>query len=453
MTKILSFISMLALIVLGVVYQNSTIDFDKIVANSVLKEKTFDKHAQEIVTPKGIKYWLIEDNQVELISLSFSFDRAGTAYDAKESQGLSLIAAQMLDEGTKEYGYEEYHNFLDLHGVAIGFSADKEYFNGYMTTPSYNKTQAFDMLDKVLFEPRLGTDFLSILKNKFAVLVKTQRETPKSELALKFKQEIYGNHPYARTVETMAESVEKLTVDDIKNFLQADLVQNNLIIGVAGDITADEASKFIDMIFAKFNRENNKPKLKAPKLNLTPEITDIKRKTAQVISSFALKGVRRLETDFYPLYIANYIFAGSGLTSRLSLVTREKEGLTYGAYTYLVADDMSPLIIGGFSLVPENYDKMKELLKEQMQKFARYGVTKDELKAAKDYLLASYNLRFKSTLALSGMLNEMQKLKLGLDFLQKRNDYIKNVTLSEVNKAAAKYFAVEPKEVRIGLIE
>ena len=96
---------------------------------------------------------------------------------------------------------------------------------------------------------------------------------------------------------------------------------------------------------------------------------------------------------------------------------------------------------------------MKELLKEQMQKFAKYGVTKDELKAAKDYLLASYNLRFKSTLALSGMLNEMQKLKLGLDFLQKRNDYVKNVTLSEVNKAAAKYFAAEPKEVRIGLIE
>ena len=50
------------------------------------------------------------------------------------------------------------------------------------------------------------------------------------------------------------------------------------------------------------------------------------------------------------------------------------------------------------------------------------------------------------------MLNEMQKLKLGLDFLQKRNEYIKNVTLEDVNNAAAKYFAQGIKEVTIGLI-
>ena len=45
----------------------------------------------------------------------------------------------------------------------------------------------------------------------------------------------------------------------------------------------------------------------------------------------------------------------------------------------------------------------------------------------------------------------MQKSKLGLDFLQKRNDYVKKVTLQEVNDAAAKYYKNMPKEVAIGL--
>lgn len=435
----------------GVFYFNQGIDFDAIVKKSELKEKKFEKMPQEIITAQGIKYWFIEDTQIELISLSFSFDKAGFAYDTDEKQGVSLIAAQMLDGGTEKYNYHDYHDLLDLNGIAIGFDADKDYFNGYMTTPSYNKKQAFEILRQVLFEPRLEETFLKTLQNQFAVSVKTQRETPQSELGIKFKQNIYGNHPYARTVETMANSVLKLNTDDVKMFLDNNLSKENLIISVAGNITAGEASQFVDEVFAQFTQTDTKSDLQAPELNLAPKTTLIKRETAQVISSFALKGVKRLDADFYPLYIANHIFGGSGLTSRLSLETREKEGLTYGVYTYLVTDERTPLILGGFSCVPENYEQMKTLILQQMRLFAEKGISKKELSAAKDYLLASYNLRFKSTLELSNMLNQMQKSKLGLDFLQKRNDYVRNVTLKQVNEAVAKYFNNLPNEVVIGL--
>ena len=49
------------------------------------------------------------------------------------------------------------------------------------------------------------------------------------------------------------------------------------------------------------------------------------------------------------------------------------------------------------------------------------------------------------------MLTAMQKYDLGLDFLEKRNDYIKAVTLQEVNAAAKKYFSVTPDFVSIGI--
>ncbi|MBQ7304218.1 MAG: insulinase family protein [Alphaproteobacteria bacterium] len=441
----------LILILVYIVYRQNSINFDRIVAKSELKEKTFTKMPQEFVTEKGIKYWLIEDNQIELISLSFSFTKSGFAYDSDNKQGVSVLSAQMLGGGTKKYNYEDYHNLLQLNGIAIAFNTDKDDFTGYMTTPSNSKEQAFDILEQVLKEPLLDKNYLETLKNQFAVLVKTQKETPQSELGIKFKQTLYGNHPYARTVETMAESVASLKTDDIKEFLQNSLSRDNLIIGVAGNITPDEASKFIDKVFSQIKEKSDNKTLDAPKLNLTAQTIKIKRDTAQVISSFALKGVKRLDKDFYPLYIANHIFGGSGLTSRLSLETREKEGLTYGVYTYLVIDELSPLILGGFSCVEENYDKMKNLISEQMRKIAANGVNKKEFKAAKDYLLASYNLRFSSTLELSKMLNQMQKLNLGLDFLQKRNDYVKKVTLDEVNEAAKTYFNNLPIEVVIGL--
>ena len=176
----------LILMLIYIVYRQNSINFDRIVAKSELKEKTFTKMPQEFVTEKGIKYWLIEDNQIELISLSFSFTKSGFAYDSDNKQGVSVLSAQMLGGGTKKYNYEDYHNLLQLNGIAIAFNTDKDDFTGYMTTPSNSKEQAFDILEQVLKEPLLDKNYLETLKNQFAVLVKTQKETPQSELGIKF---------------------------------------------------------------------------------------------------------------------------------------------------------------------------------------------------------------------------------------------------------------------------
>ena len=54
--------------------------------------------------------------------------------------------------------------------------------------------------------------------------------------------------------------------------------------------------------------------------------------------------------------------------------------------------------------------------------------------------MASYNLRFASIASIADILTAMQKYNLGLDFLQKRNDYVQQVTQEQVNNAARKYF-------------
>jgi predicted Zn-dependent peptidase len=40
------------------------------------------------------------------------------------------------------------------------------------------------------------------------------------------------------------------------------------------------------------------------------------------------------QSDFYPLYLGNHIFGGSGLTAILSDEIREKKGLAYSVYSH-----------------------------------------------------------------------------------------------------------------------
>ena len=155
--------------------------------------------------------------------------------------------------------------------------------------------------------------------------------------------------------------------------------------------------------------------------------------------------------DFYPLYIANYVFGDSGLNSRISQVVREKNGLTYGISTSMTFRDKIPLLVGGYSATPENFEKARQMLLAEWRKMAQDGISAEELAQAKRALIASHNLRFASIGGISDMLVAMQRYKLGLDFLDKRNDYVRNVTLRQVNEAARKYFGNTPDFVSVGV--
>ena len=144
------------------------------------------------------------------------------------------------------------------------------------------------------------------------------------------------------------------------------------------------------------------------------------------------------------------IFSLRTLLRRLSQIIREQKGLTYGVYSYLQLDDKAPLIVVGFSATKDKFAEADKLFEEQWREFGKNGITQEELDKAKKYLTASNNLRFVSIKNISVMLTAMQKYNLGLDFLQKRNEYINQISLEKVNQVIKKYFVPQMISVEIG---
>ncbi len=433
------------------VYHQQGLDVDKIFAESMLKEKSFTKMPVEIKTPLGINFWLIEDHTVPIVAVSFIFERAGRAYDPDKKTGRALIAANMLVYGAGSRDRQDFQEMLELNGIRMGFSAGREDLSGMVITPTVNQSTAFTLLRDALTSPRFDLADLRVEQTQSAEALQIQQENPSSVLNLAFAKEIFGaEHPFARNPLGKEEDIFNLTAEDLYDWLKSSLAKDVLIIGVAGDITPEAAASAVDGIFAALPEHNANKDIQSPDIKFEPRVKHLERDTAQTIAVFAAAGTERFAPDFYPLYMANHVFGGSGLTSRLSLKAREKEGLTYGIYTYLSTDEKTPLILGQFSATPENYPLLQKILQEEWQAFARNGLTPEELETARNYLLASYNLRFDSVAGLADMLTAMQKYRLGLDFLQKRNDYVRAVTLEQVNAAAAKYFSVQPVEMHIG---
>lgn len=413
----------------------------KIIEESELKSAHFSTPVTEVVSPrKKIKAYLFEDKTNPIISMDFLFNNAGRAADADDEVGIANMAAVLLTDGAGSLKRQDFKEELENKAITISFSADKDDFSGSLLTTRDNRKRAFELLKSVLSEPRFDSEDIAQVKEQMLMGLKQQSERPESVLALAAAKNIYGKHPYGRNPIGRPGDIKAVTADKLRNLVKNRFNRSNLIVGIAGDISEEEAGEMLDEVFGSLPESGRVAFVRDIKVDFSGQENRVEMKLPQSIAMFANRGVKRLDPDFYPLYAANQIFGGSGLSSRLSLAAREQEGLTYSIYSYLDLTEKAPMIRGGFSSTPQNFPRVMEIVREQWQRMGRDGVTEKELAEAKNYLLSSYNLRFASLGGISAMLAYMQRDNLGIDFLQKRNDYIRNIKIEDVNKATKKYF-------------
>lgn len=449
---------LLLFVVLSIVYvYKNYVVFNPqhILDNSILKEKTFETNVIEIKSPqKGIKAYFFEDNSNPIISINFLFKNAGLASDSVNEVGISNLAASVLMDGAGDWDAQQFKEELEKKAIGLSFSADLDDFTGALITTSGNQQEAYNLLKSVLTSPRFDAEDIARSKEQMLIALKQQQEHPASVLGLEFAKEIYQEHPYARNPIGNSRDIVNISQHQLKDFVKNHFTINNLIVGIAGDVSEEKAGVIIDEIFGSLPENGRISFVRDAGIEFDGREKNINLKLPQTISVFVNRGLARNDKDFYPLYIANHIFGGSGLGSRLSLVARENEGLTYSIYSYMSLMDKSPLIKGSFSSTPENYDRVQEIIKSEWKKMGEKGVSEKELDEAKNYLISSYNLRFAAISDISNMLVYMQKDSLGLDFLKKRNDYVREVSKENVNKVAKDIFGNENMIfVNIGSLE
>lgn len=428
--------------VLWKMYKEREPDYKSILENSVLNNRHFSANVKEIQTKSGLHAYLMEDGVSPLVSISFKFLNSGLAYEDSKIGRVNFLA-DMLTEGTKSLSPEEYQEFLQQNGIKVAFSADYDDFDGQFTFPILNKEKALFVFKETLYNPRFGLAEMNLLKARYAVAFAGQKESERERFADITRPILYAEEPYSRNPLGDEEAIKNLTAADLAEFMKKHFSKDNLLISVAGAIDEKTAQDFIEMLFSALPNKGEKFYLDAPRHNFSAEKYEEYQDFTQNRVMIAAKGVYRNDKDFYPLYIANFIFGGSGLTSRLNEELRGKRGLTYGAYTGLSIRDKDALISGSFTTSADKYQEAVKVVLAEWKKFGQKGVKKDEFLKAKEYLIDSFNLRFDSTMGIAAMLTEIQKYNLGKDFLRNRNDYIRAITFDEVNAAAQKYFNEE----------
>jgi zinc protease len=154
------------------------------------------------------------------------------------------------------------------------------------------------------------------------------------------------------------------------------------------------------------------------------------------VAILAQKGIKQKDDDWFAATVMNQVLGGGSFESRLMDEVREKRGLTYGVYSYLVPMDLAETYQGSVSSANDRIGEAISVIRDEWVKMAESGVTQQELDDAKTYITGSYPLRFDGNQRIASILVGMQMLDLPIDYIPTRNDKVKAVTLEDVKRVA-----------------
>jgi zinc protease len=271
------------------------------------------------------------------------------------------------------------------------------------------------------------------------------RDSDRSLAQVAFRRDLFGlDHPYGRGSAGRISTLKSLRVDDVRGRYARDARKSNLVLGFAGDISAEEAEKYaLELSQGLPDGGDDAPKVPEPERRSGRRVVFVdkpERTQTQVV--IGCLGTHPNDSDHHALLASAAVFGGT-FTSRLMREVRSKRGWSYGASARLgVERARHALTIGTF---PAATDAAACLALELdlMQKWVEGGITPRELSFIKNYLVRSFAFEIDTPIKRLHQALDIELLGLAPDYYATHTDKTKEVTPELANEAVKRRISTE----------
>ena len=387
----------------------------------------------------GIKVFGIENKELPLLNMSIRIE-GGVSQDNIDLPGVASLVAGVLPQGTRNKTPEDLEEEIELLGSDISVSAGREELTMNASMLSRNFEQTLSLMKEILLEPRWDTSEFAIAKTMTRNSLIQAEAQPRSVASSEFSKLLYGSdNIYGINSRGTKESVEAITLDDLKEYYAKNFSPSVTKILIAGNVTKEQALEALTSLENEWTpREVT---LKSYPVPPSPEkskiyFVDIPGSRQSVIY-LGYPAIRRDNPDFIKADFINYRLGGA-FTSIFNQILREEKGYTYGASSaFQEMKYIAPFVAATSVRSDATFESVK-IFKEEMEKY-RNGLSDDDLQFVKNCMIRSNALRFETNGALVGMLATMSKYGLPDDYIKNEETVINSITASDAKAIIDKY--------------
>lgn len=263
-------------------------------------------------------------------------------------------------------------------------------------------------------------------------------------------------HPLRfRSLDESLADLRALKLADLATYHRAFYGTADGQIAIVGDFDPAEVKPLLEKLFANWKAPNAFDPLSTRYNAVAAERKQLETpdKSNAVYMARMNLPLNDDNPDYPALIVANHIFGGSGMSSRLGDRVRQRDGLSYGIGSGISADssvngtdDAGSFAIQGIA-APQNMAKMDAAVREELERFIRDGITEKELADSVNGILTQRAQARASDGNVAGMLNSDQRLERKMQRRADGEAKLRALTVDDVNAAIKRHLKPQAMSV------
>ncbi|MGB0880693.1 MAG: M16 family metallopeptidase [Polaribacter sp.] len=391
--------------------------------------------AEKFTLKNGMTVIMVENHKLPRASANLTIDNK-PVFEGTIA-GVSGMMGSLLGRGTSNISKDDFNEKVDYLGANLNFRSSGAYASSLKR-----------YFPEVLGLMADGVKNSKFTKEEFDKEVKVTLDGIKSgeksvtNIARRVEDVLtYGrNHPFGEF--TTKESVNRITLDDVKKFYKTYYRPNNAYLVIEGDINPKEIKKTVKELFGDWKKGKipvqniSKPtNVETTEINFVNMPNAVQSEIA-IINNIDLK---LGDKDYYATLLANQILGGGG-TARLFQNLREDKGYTYGSYSSVRQSRDAATFRATASVRNIVTDSSVVELQKEINQIRYQKASAEELKNVKEKYIGSFVMDVQKPRTAANYALNIARYNLPKDFYANYIENINAVTIDDVQNAAIKYF-------------
>lgn len=358
----------------------------------------------------------------------------GSRHDPEGKAGLAHLYEHMVFKGTRTRSAPRISRELEEVGGHLNAFTSREQTCFYAKILDRDIDRAMDLLTDLVTGARLSGNDLRKERQVVLEEIRSCDDDPEERVGDLFAEALWARHPLGAPIAGTVESVSTLTVSDLRGHQERSLSgEVPLVVTAAGAVDHD---RIVEAASRRLESRKTGPRGRAPRSpgrRQEPRLV-IEKDVSQVSLILSRRSLSASHPLRHALGLVNLVLGG-GMASRLNQEIREKRGMAYSVYSF--ADHLQGAGAFGIGLgtEPGQAGKAVDLVARELRRLRQKGLSRRDLRFAKDYAAGSAVLALESSSARMQNLGKCQLLYGRPLGIREIIDTIERVTPEDIQEA------------------
>jgi zinc protease len=359
------------------------------------------------------------------------FLRGGSRNITAENAGIEALMLDVATEASASFPRERMRSETSRMGTVVSAGVNYDYSTLSLISTRANFDRSWEIFTDVALRPAFTPQDVQLVQSRMVASLRDDVDDPDDYLQRLQEKVAYAGHPYFNRPRGTAETVGKLTAEDLRRYHQQMMQTSRLLLVIVGDLDPVQLRQRITQTFGKLPRGSYQPSPLPQLAFATPSVEVTKRGLPTNYIQGLFSAPSLTAADIYPMRIASSV-----LRDRVFEEVRVKRNLSYAPSAFLNSQGAN---VGGIYVTAVDANRAVRVMLDEIARLQHDPITTDEITGVVSQYLTSYYMGQETNAAQAGELAQYELIGGGWRNSLVTIERLRAVTPEDVQRVSRTY--------------